>query len=288
MATAAVHTMSAGVAGSPDTAILDAINVAMTDRPARAFRGRSRLASCMARASVASRPRRRAAPAPARSFSSVISVSDGGDALRRLADRAPAASASRGGRAAPAAAAGPPTACQPKKRLTRSRMIRDRCWISIAVGPSTRSTSVPGCWSSLPIGARPLDLLGLAMGGDLRPDDLRPAGDQLGRGKALLGEGVLEGLAQEVGQRPRLRFQACPVPRLVHARAALPCRIAMTVAATSDSAEARRAAKRSAAAATCSPGTTAIAACCRGAPGRARRPIPTGSGSPRSCCSRPP
>ena len=38
----------------------------------------------------------------------------------------------------------------------------------------------------------------------------------------------------------------------------------------------------------CSPGTTAIAACCRGAPRRASAPIPIGSGSPRSCCSRPP
>ena len=31
-----------------------------------------------------------------------------------------------------------PTACQPKKRLTRSRITADRCWISSAAGPSTR------------------------------------------------------------------------------------------------------------------------------------------------------
>ena len=38
----------------------------------------------------------------------------------------------------------------------------------------------------------------------------------------------------------------------------------------------------------CSPGTTATAAACPGAPRRARRPIRTASGSARSCCSRPP
>src|SRR5215831_11297332 len=38
----------------------------------------------------------------------------------------------------------PPTACQPKKRLTRSRTTGERCWISIATGPSTRSTRMPG------------------------------------------------------------------------------------------------------------------------------------------------
>ena len=37
----------------------------------------------------------------------------------------------------------------------------------------------------------------------------------------------------------------------------------------------------------CSPGTTAMPACCRGAPPPARPPIPTGSGCRRSCCSRP-
>ena len=36
-----------------------------------------------------------------------------------------------------------PTAAKPKKRLTRSRICGARCWISIAAGPSTRSTSVP-------------------------------------------------------------------------------------------------------------------------------------------------
>ena len=37
----------------------------------------------------------------------------------------------------------------------------------------------------------------------------------------------------------------------------------------------------------CSPGTTATAATCRGARRRASAPIPTASGSARSCCSRP-
>ena len=48
------------------------------------------------------------------------------------------------GQAALAAAAARPTACQPKKRFTRSSTTPERCWISIAVGPSTRSTRVPG------------------------------------------------------------------------------------------------------------------------------------------------
>src|SRR3981189_1354789 len=38
----------------------------------------------------------------------------------------------------------PPTARQPKKRFTRSRTTLERCWISIAIGPSTRSTRTPG------------------------------------------------------------------------------------------------------------------------------------------------
>ena len=37
-----------------------------------------------------------------------------------------------------------PTALQPKKRLTRCRMTSDACWISSAIGPSTRNTSVAG------------------------------------------------------------------------------------------------------------------------------------------------
>src|SRR6516164_9617617 len=46
------------------------------------------------------------------------------------------------------------TACQPKKRFTRSRTTPERCWISIAVGPSTRSTRVPGSgvWPPAPRG----------------------------------------------------------------------------------------------------------------------------------------
>src|SRR5665213_3649131 len=44
-----------------------------------------------------------------------------------------------------------PIACQPKKRLTRSKITADRCWISSAAGPSTRSTSVAGSGLSSPI-----------------------------------------------------------------------------------------------------------------------------------------
>src|SRR5258707_173886 len=37
-----------------------------------------------------------------------------------------------------------PTALQPKKRLTRSRTTSEACWISSAIGPSTRHTSMAG------------------------------------------------------------------------------------------------------------------------------------------------
>src|SRR2546430_12218070 len=42
------------------------------------------------------------------------------------------------------------TARQPKKRLTRSTTTGDRCWISIATGPSTRNTKVAGSGASSP------------------------------------------------------------------------------------------------------------------------------------------
>ena len=72
-----------------------------------------------------------------------------------------------------------PIACQPKKRLTRSRITADKCWISSAAGPSTRSTKVAGSAtpSSGPrrIGARPGDLHRLAVGGDFRRRRCRPS-----------------------------------------------------------------------------------------------------------------
>src|SRR6185437_14942885 len=43
-----------------------------------------------------------------------------------------------------------PMACQPKNRFTRSRITADRCWISMAAGPSTRSTSVAGSGDASP------------------------------------------------------------------------------------------------------------------------------------------
>src|SRR6516165_711545 len=82
-------------------------------------------------------------PSAARRFSSVIS--------ERPAEMRSAASGSPGRscgcsrrRSGACRSRSPPTACQPKKRFTRSRTTPERCWISIAVGPSTRSTSVPG------------------------------------------------------------------------------------------------------------------------------------------------
>src|SRR5262249_38564588 len=82
-------------------------------------------------------------PSAARRFSSVISERPA--AMRSAASGSPA----RGGvcsrrRSGACRSRSPPTACQPKKGFTRSRTTPERCWISIAVGPSTRSTRVPG------------------------------------------------------------------------------------------------------------------------------------------------
>src|SRR5262249_52391799 len=53
---------------------------------------------------------------------------------------------------------------------------------------------------------RPPDPFRFRMGGDLRARDLRPAGDELGRGEALLGEGVAQRLVQKVLERTRIRI----------------------------------------------------------------------------------
>ena len=93
-----------------------------------------------------------------------------------------------------------PTACQPKKRLTRSRITADWCWISIAAGPSTRSTSVAGSDCLAVRRARPLQLDRLGIGRDLGADDVLPARHQLGRGEALLLERVRQELGGEFGK----------------------------------------------------------------------------------------
>ena len=95
-----------------------------------------------------------------------------------------------------------PIACQPKKRLTRSRMTADRCWISSAAGPSTRSTSVAGSGFSSPMATRPADLKWLAVGGDLGSHDVGPAGNDFGRGKALRLERVAQSGAKQIRKRP--------------------------------------------------------------------------------------
>ena len=84
------------------------------------------------------------------------------------------------------------------------------------------------------------------------PDDLGPAGDELGRGEALLGEGVAERLVQNVRERARIRFAG-----LVHA--ARLCHIGRHDASSwrcrGESARRRARARK---APICSPGTTAI------------------------------
>src|SRR5262249_31686238 len=58
-----------------------------------------------------------------------------------------------------------------------------------------------GLWHVGAERARPLNFLRLAVRCDVSADDLAPAGDELGRGEALLGEGLVERLAQQVGKR---------------------------------------------------------------------------------------
>ncbi len=99
----------------------------------------------------------------------------------------------------------PPTACQPKKRLTRSSddagqmLDLDR---GRALDPQHQRRRARRPRRPLPRGH--CILIGSRMGGDLRADDLRPAGDELGRGEALLGEGVSSRhVAEQIGERAR-------------------------------------------------------------------------------------
>ncbi len=132
---------------------------------------------------------------------------------------------------------------------------------------------------------------GSAVGGDLRPDDVGPARHQFGRGEALPGERIAQRLAERVRTAAgRAFWRACSW------RHGSAIDRPMTLAAPNAgrSAPRRRESVRQPperprpTRRRCSPGTTATAACCRGARGPARRPIPTASGCPRSCCSRPP
>ena len=94
-----------------------------------------------------------------------------------------------------------PTALQPKKRLTRCRMTSEACWISSAIGPSTRSTSVAGSCGCPSTGRGHWIFSGSEWRGDLGARDLRPARHQFARGKALLGVGVGKHVAEQDGKR---------------------------------------------------------------------------------------
>ena len=86
---------------------------------------------------------------------------------------------------------------QPRKRLTRSQITLARCWISIAAGPSTRRTRVPGSRSSASRWALPLDFYRFAVGRDFRAHDFGPARHQLGRSKALSRKCLAHDLADD-------------------------------------------------------------------------------------------
>ena len=122
--------------------------------------------------------------------------------------------------------------------------------------------------ASSPIGARPVDLHRLAVGGDFRADDVGPAGEDFGRGEALRLEGVAQGRAQELGKRPGKTARG-----LAHDDGSLSCHRrrhdrSSPIAAAKESTRACRSRP------ICWPGTTATAACCPGARAAASEPIP--------------
>ena len=110
-----------------------------------------------------------------------------GDAGGRRRDRA-AAAAWRGSRRRSGAwrSAMRPTACQPKKRLTRSRITADSAGFRSPPGlrPAAPAWPAPARRSSS-IGARPLIFIGSLWAAISGADDVGPAGDDFGRGEAL-------------------------------------------------------------------------------------------------------
>ncbi len=105
-------------------------------------------------------------------------------------------------------------------------------------------------------------------GGERRADDQRPVGQHLGGA----GGAAAERGAGQAGHQRADRARAVDV-----AGARRHTKIACPLPSSPLMRRPRR----------CWPGTTAIAAACRGARCRARRPILTASGSARSCCNRP-
>ena len=160
----------------------------------------------------------------------------------------------------------------PSAVLIRAISSPDRCCNSMAIGPEHAMVSVPG---DKP--ARQGDR------GERRADDARPVGQHLcGAGRTAAERG-----AGEAGHQRADRARAVDVPRLP----AIPYAVSFAAIAPSRRPSVRRpnlrAHRRPSLLAACA-GTTAIAATCPGAHARARPPIPTASGSARSCCNRPP
>ena len=88
-----------------------------------------------------------------------------------------------------------------------------------------------GFRSFLPAGAWPGDFERFAVSGNFRADDVRPAGNNFGRGKALRPEGLAQGGAEQFGKRPGKtarrfghRDTACAIVGLMTVAARLPRR----------------------------------------------------------------
>ena len=115
----------------------------------------------------------------------------------------------------------PPMACQPKKRLTRSRMIAERCSNFERRRPFHPQHQCPRLRRVAVLSARPPNFFGLGVFGDVGADDFRPSRHKLGRCKALFGKGCVQCLVRNGGKRLRL-----PPAGLVHA--VLLCQIVRT------------------------------------------------------------
>ena len=100
----------------------------------------------------------------------------------------------------------PPTACQPEKAIDALEHDAGEVLNFDCRGAFDSQHQNSRLGLATDDRSRPLDLLRLRMSGDLGADDLGPAGHQLGRGKALPGESIPQGLVQKIRQRARIGF----------------------------------------------------------------------------------
>ncbi len=87
-----------------------------------------------------------------------------------------------------------------RRRSPARRSAGSSCWTKMARGPSARMNRAPGRRVLRRRVARPDDLLRRGAGGMHRPGDLRPDGDQVGRGEAAAGGDRLDHAADDLAE----------------------------------------------------------------------------------------